>query len=237
MTTRLLPKATLAALAAVGLFLPFGATLPGSCLRSIGVAGAAPSPSCSGDLRECLRAKADMHPGWNFGVRYVTAEDVADCMDAFRSCTSGGARQGGNAGSPPSTSQRNRSGNNADSMPKRFTIADGFDCTRSGTSVNCAAPTEESSSGSTTTKKISGNLSGLTMTGTRTEHFVGPSVNGCVSTVDYTWPLTYEFRSDGTGELTVSPGHYDQTLSGSCSGNFSEPVEGFGGAITWSPVN
>lgn len=55
MTTGLLPRVTLATLGAAAFFLPFGAPSPGSCLRSIGTAGAAPSPACGGGvIGKCL---------------------------------------------------------------------------------------------------------------------------------------------------------------------------------------
>ena len=73
--TQLLHKLALTAAAAVGLYVStLGLPLPVSC--------AAPSPSCGGDLRECLRQSADMRQT-TFGGRYVTAEDVARCMEAF----------------------------------------------------------------------------------------------------------------------------------------------------------
>lgn len=139
MTRRLLPKTALAALAAIGLFLPFGAPVAGSCLRTIGVAGAAPSPSpsCSSDLRECLRASADLHQT-TFGGRYVPADDVARCMDAFRSCISGGASSGGKPVPPTTTSEDSgaRKG-----LPQHFKVAAGggvtSDCTVSGETVRC----------------------------------------------------------------------------------------------------
>ena len=115
-------------------------------------------------------------------------------------------------------------------MPRRFTIeGEGFDSTVSGSAVECNAAEPN------TTKTIKATLSGLTMTGTRTDHFVGPSVQGCVSTVDRSWPITVEFNSDGTGQLHMARGHYDQTLSGSCSGSFTEPVDGAEGPLNWSP--
>ena len=238
MRIRLAPKTALAALAAVGLSLPFGAPLPGSCLRTIGVAEAAPSPSpsCGGDLRECLRASADLRQT-TFGGRYVTADDVARCMEAFRSCVSGGASRGGNTGPPNPAKTGNGKGDDGKTLPQRFTIAgEGFVCTATGKLLNCATDPQVNERGGTTTKKISGTIADWTVTATRTEHFVGPSVNGCVSTVDYSWAENYEFKPDGTGFLKRAPGRYDQTLSGTCSGNFSEPVEGAEGPLTWSPA-
>jgi hypothetical protein len=82
MATGVTSKFALAAVAAVGLYVPtLGLPLPDSCMHTIGVAGAAPAPSrsCGGDLRECLRQSADLRQT-TFGGRYVTAEDVARCV-------------------------------------------------------------------------------------------------------------------------------------------------------------
>lgn len=167
-----------------------------------------------------------------FGGRYVTAEDVARCTEAFDACIHGGASSGGGSPKPPVSTPSAGGGGARKTMPQRFRLdGEDFDCTVRGDAVDCTAPATD-----TTTKAINATLSGLTMTGTRTEHFVGPSVQGCVSTVDYSWPITYVFRADGTGDLHMSQGHYDQTLSGSCSGEFSEPVDGADGPIKWSPI-
>ncbi len=222
MITRLMPKFALATVAAVVIYVStLGLPMPVSCE---GVAGAAPSPTCGGDLRECLRLSAKTGI---YGARYVTAEDVAKCMEAFNACIHGTLHGNPN---PPTTSSTSRGGSGA-TMPRRFKISgEEFDCTVSGAAVDCTA------SDPNTTKRISATLSGMTMTGTRTDHFVGPSVNGCISTVDYSWPVTVVFNSDGTGQVQMSQGHYDQTLSGSCSGSFSEPAEVAEGPLTWSPI-
>ena len=219
-----------ATVATVGLGIPtLGLPAPGSCLHTAAVAGAAPSPTCASDLRECLRQSARTGI---YGTRYVTADDVATCVEAFNSCIHGTLHGNPN---PPTTSATSRGGSGA-TMPRRFKISgEEFDCTVSGAAVECTASPGAASSDPNTTKGISATLSGMTMTGTRTDHFVGPSVNGCVSTVDYSWPVTYVFNSDGTGQMHMPQGHYDQTLSGSCSGSFSEPTEGAEGPITWSP--
>lgn len=198
----------------------------GPCLHSVGTATAAPSPTCSSDLRECLHAAAKTDI---YGVRYVTADDVRRCMETYNSCIHGGASDGGTPSTPP-TSTTGRGGSGA-VMPQRFTIkGEDFDCVVSGSSVDCAAPPSGN-----TARRISATLSGSTMTGTRTDHFVGPSVQGCVSTVDYFWPVTVQFKSDGTGYMKAGQGHNEQTLSGTCSGNFTETVDGFEGPVEWSP--
>lgn len=123
--------------AAVGLYAPtLGLPLPNSCLRTIGVAGAAPapSPSCGGDLRECLRLNADLRQTL-FG-RYVTADDVARCMEAFNVCIRGGARACGNRPPPPSTPTRET----GKGLPPRFVIKTQFgtcDCIKTGDALNC----------------------------------------------------------------------------------------------------
>lgn len=235
MTNSPTPRLVLAAVAVLGLYVPtLGLPLPGSCLRTGAAASAAPSPSCSSDLRECLRSNARETV---YGARYVTADDVSHCVDAFKSCIHGGASRGGNSAPPASTPGGGGGGRNKESMPQRFKIdGEDFDCTTSGGSFTCTAPPQTNSQGGTSTRSLSGSMSGRTASATRTDHFVGPSVNGCVSTVDYSWQETYEFKPDGTGFLRRAPGQWDQTLSGSCSGTHSGPVEGAEGPLTWSPI-
>ncbi len=102
----ILTKVALGTVAAVGLYVPsIVAVLPDSCVIGIGIgigiAGAAPSASCGGDLRECLRQSADMRQT-TFGGRFVTAEDVARCTEAFEACIHGGAARGGSQPPPGS---------------------------------------------------------------------------------------------------------------------------------------
>ncbi len=97
-------KLALGTVAALGLYLTsLGLPASDSCTWTAGVAGAAPTPSrsCGGDLRECLRQSADMRQT-TFGGRYVTAEDVARCMEIFNACIHGGAGIGGNPVPPGS---------------------------------------------------------------------------------------------------------------------------------------
>ena len=235
MALKLLPKTTLAALAAIGLFLPFAAPLPGSCVRVIGMAGAAPSPSCSGDLRECLRASADLHQT-TFGGRYVTADDVARCMDAFRSCTSGGtSRQGG------STPTKSTAGADSDkSLPKRFLISETesdsqHDCSRSGDALTCTETLLEPY-GATLTSVLTfkGSLSGLTAAGKYSGQQTTEAA-GCVSEQTLSGTATYAFRPDGTVSISRQAPQIEVTKP--CWG----PATSFTGTAwessgRWSPI-
>lgn len=243
MSNALLPKAALAAVAAVGLLLPFGAPLPGSCMRTIGVAGAAPapSPSCGGDLRECLRQSADLRQT-TFGGRYVTADDVAKCMEAFRSCSSGGASRGGNASPPKSTSQR---AGDVANLPQRFAINGKFetatDCRIDKDAVSCTLTREETlPSGGTysLSGEITGIASGMTITGT----FNGRSTSrgdssGCVSEQDHSYPVRYDFSPDGSVAMREGPFTVDTVFTGTCSNSppISDTYPALDIAGTWSP--
>jgi hypothetical protein len=101
---KLVPTLAAATAGAVGLYMhAMGAFEPlDGCLPTGAVASAAPSPTCASDLRECLRQSADLRQT-TFGGRYVTAEDVARCMEVFNACIHGGASGGGNQ-APPSNS-------------------------------------------------------------------------------------------------------------------------------------
>jgi hypothetical protein len=236
MATRLATKTALAALAAVGLFLPFGAPLPGSCLRTIGVAGAAPSPSCSGDLRECLRASADLHQT-TFGGRYVTADDVARCMEAFRACTSGGASRGGNTPLPSPTSRADDTGRA--NLPQRFTVnyERPLECQTSGEAVTCTGSYQEQRSDDTYTEsyELSGIASGMTLTGNLSGR--SDATGFCVSHTDYSASVTFAFSPNGTVAIKYSPAQMKTVYSGGCAdspprSSTSVPFETAG---TWSP--
>ncbi|MFN8071140.1 MAG: hypothetical protein U0R66_04935 [Mycobacterium sp.] len=194
----ILTKVALGTVAAVGLYLPsIVAVLPDSCVNGIGIAGAAPSPSCGGDLRECLRKSADMRQT-TFGGRFVTAEDVARCTEGFDACIHGGAARGGSP-SPPgsrppqggtttstSTSassggqggaggggQRSSGSSDSRDMPpyRPFTLVDSmaYDCAVSGESVTCAITRRDQLPETMDSWKaeFTGTLSGSTMTGTQ----------------------------------------------------------------------
>ncbi len=115
MVTGFLSKLAVVTVAAVGLYIPtIGLPVPlGSCLRTVGVAAAAPSQTCGGDERECLRRSAKTGL---YGVRYVTPEDVAKCVEAFNACIHGTLNGGGNPVPPTSTSPTG--GNKTSSLPK-----------------------------------------------------------------------------------------------------------------------
>lgn len=239
MVIGLVPKLALATVAAVGLYIPtLGLPLPSSCLRTIGVAGAAPSPSCGGDLRECLRASADMHPT-TFGVRYVTADDVARCMEAFRSCISGGASGGGQSPPTPTAAE----GGNRKGLPQRFTITTsaGFmhDCRVSGDTVSCEISYQQPVEHGMTTYRgtVSGRLSGSTMTGRWETQSRSDGAEGCVSEGKESGPATYVFNPDGTVAMRVGPQQADFVYTGSCSDAppYSSTLPVWEETGTWSP--
>lgn len=226
--TPLLPKLALATAAAVGMYVPtLGLPLPGAC--------AGPSPSCGGDLRECLRQSADMRQT-TFGGRYVTAEDVSRCVEAFNSCIHGGASRGGNTG-PPATAP---AGAGAASLPNRFTVTVkglGDDCRRDGDSVTCTTTLNPLPDGiDTYDGTVTGTLSGMTMTGTRTFNDAGhqPTDPSCGWTMESSDPVTMRFSPDGTVTMKQGPGTTRQSTSGSChgTGEFDTPASESSG--TWS---
>lgn len=198
-TTRRVSKLALATVAAMGLYIPsFSLPVADSCLQTGAVASAEPSPTCGGDLRECLRLSANMHPT-TFGVRYVTAEDVARCMEGFEACIHGtvsggnppgGASTGGGSsnpttgttstgsGSPPPGPGRHgpakstsSSGGGGGGLPQHFGIT--FqnlitDCYVDGDSVSCSQKQEPLEGLDDWSGEIKGTLSGRTVTGTQT---------------------------------------------------------------------
>lgn len=258
------PKTALATLAAVGLFLPFGAPLPGSCLRSIGVAGAAPSPTCASDLRECLRSSADMHQT-TFGGRYVTADDVARCTDAFNACISGGASRGGNqsgggaippgstpeAGGPtPTDSSSDSRGGNAsppkstagggdgrEGLPQHFgiTVSSNLDCRVNGNAVKCTGNPGHPDA-QVQMDELTGTLSGLTLTGTWTRHMELPDDRGssCPILVDHSAPVSITFSLDGTA--AVSEGPVEVSVASGCREPAVNTVPAEQYTQTWSAL-
>lgn len=212
MRARLAPKTALATLAAVGLFLPFSTSLPA-------VAGAAPSTSSAAELRECLRASADMHQT-TFGGRYVTAEDVARCMEAFRPGSSGSASGGGNASPPPKSA--GSGANDGKGLPERFRIdapATFFDCQTEGNSVSCTLSQKDlPDSVASWSGEITGTLSGMTLTGTFSEQLESPvSDTGCLQTNYSSSPVTIVFKENGTGTMQRGTQQATGTFGGSCS--------------------
>lgn len=226
-----LPMAALLTVYVATLALPDG----DSCPSPAGVAGAAPSPTCGGDLRECLRLSAKTGI---YGARYVTGEDVAKCVEAFNACIHGGASTGG--GNPVPSTSGSPSGGTA-SLPRRFGIKYGTltgDCQLSGTAVSCTTQREEQlPNGSGTyseTGEITATVSGMTMTGTVKRH--GISSGDCVSTQDLSGPITYTLQADGTMAIREGPMQQNIVFSGDCTGSASEsnttPV--WAGTGTWS---
>lgn len=205
--TTLLSRVALITVAAVAVYAPaLGLPLPESC--------AGPSPSCGGDLRECLRQSADMRQT-TFGGRYVTAEDVARCVEAFNSCIHGGAGGGGDPVPPTSVSGRSRDGG---ALPQRFGIGTehfDYDCTISGSDATCettwkTAPPEVDSF----TQEITGSVSGMTLTGTAVARSRYHNSAGCTLESNDTHPISFAFSADGT--VTVHSAAYTDQVTYSC---------------------
>jgi hypothetical protein len=238
MVTGFLSKLAVVTVAAVGLYIPtIGLSIPlGSCLRTVGVASATPSPTCGGDERECLRASAKSGLS---GVRYVSPEDVARCVEAFNACIHG-TLNGGNPIPPTSTSPGGRGTN---TLPRRFGInyeALVVDCRVSGAAVTCTSNRQEQLPNGTgtysETGEVTATLSGLTMTGTLKRH--GTSEGGCVSEQELSGPVTYVFSLDGTVAMREGPLQQEIVFSGDCAN--SPPISSTGpvweGTGTWSAI-
>jgi hypothetical protein len=235
MITRLAPKLAPATVAAVAMYLcTLGLPMLVSCT---GVAGAAPSPTCASDLRECLRLSAKEGL---YGARYVTADDVARCVEAFNSCIHGTAN--GNPNPPTSTSTGG--GSSRKGLPQHFGISyDGNlvgDCRVSGDAVNCDAlnPYAPVGNQDSWTSAVTGTLSGLTMTGTKTIRVEGhyPGEPGCFYTEEASGPATYVFDSNGTVLMREGPIQWQKTNHGSCSGGESQTSPATEGTATWSAI-
>jgi hypothetical protein len=188
---KLVPALVAATVGAVGLYIPaiglFGPL--DVCLHTGAVASAAPSPTCGGDLRECLRlsAKTDI-----YGTRYVTAEDVARCVETFDACVHGGASRGGTANPPPSTSAGEGT---RTALPKHFRITfdtTAMDCRTNNNAVTCTSTRQEDLPNGTgtysETGELTGTVSGMTLTGTATRHGRSDGGEGCISTQERSGP-------------------------------------------------
>lgn len=227
----MMSRLALGMVAAVGLYIgTFGLPMSGPC---VGVAGAAPSPTCSSDLRECLRLSAKTGI---YGARYVTAEDVAKCVEAFNACIHGGASTGGNTAPPPTTSP----GGGRKGLPQHFAIDDTSgivgDCRLNGDAMSCTqswgSPPDWVQTWSGT---VTGTLSGLTMTGNQKVHVLGDAGQGCTLEENYSGSVTYVFSLDGTVKITAGPVHRESTFS--CAEPTSGTSEGGESQGTWSPIN
>lgn len=222
----------LASVAAVGLYIStFGLLGPlGACERIAATASAAPSPTCADDLRECLRLSAKTGI---YGARYVTADDVSRCVEAFNACIHGSS---GSPSPPPSTSAAGGSGSG---LPQHFAIRDDYgfvsDCRVTGDAVTCTqswlTPTDWVDSFSGT---VTGTLSGLTLTGTQALHQSGQR-DGCSISETYSGPITYDFSLDGSVKLAAGPAQRQSTFS--CSDPTSGTTNGGESAGRWSPIN
>lgn len=232
--TQLAPKLALAAVAAVALYIPtLGLPLTDPCMRTGSVASAAPSPTCAGDLRDCLRLSAKQGL---YGVRYVTADDVARCMEAFNSCIHGGASKGGNQAPPNSTSQPG--GDNGKALPQRFTMSfQGFasDCRVSGETVSCTSTLEPRPADIDFFQStFTGSLSGMTVSGTETRNQKGHYPNGCTYDENYSTPSIFTFESGGSVRLTFSTGQRQSRFSCDEATSGTTPAGEVSG--TWSAI-
>ncbi len=215
-------RVVLATVMVAGLYVPGSAAGPFAACR----ATAAPSPSCGGDLRECLRQSADMRET-TFGGRYVTAEDVSRCMEAFNACIHGGSSTGGSQPTPTSTSADRGSS----SLPQRFRTKFPVpntpstmvgDCQRTGNDLACTEKLEPQNEGSTWTGEVTASLSGMTATGTRTARLTSPGTGGCTTDYRYSGPITMSFGADGSATMRWGPSQVELNWGGMCSDSRSE---------------
>lgn len=245
MMARILRTVTLAAVAALGLYsATLGLPTAGPC---DGTAGAAPSPTCAGDLRECLRLSADIRQT-TFGGRYVTAEDVARCVEAFNACihgtSNGGVNPpggtppgGGTSGSTPNTTgsspQVPRGPGTPGSTPTQTTGGSGLpqrlgiryrygliDCRNDGETMTCTSARQEPVPPDGTyseEEQITGTLSGLTMKGSLAGQYTSAGASGCTSNGTLSGPVSFSFNGDGTVVLREGPILNEATYSGDCS--------------------
>lgn len=232
MVTGMFSKLALATAAAVGLYIPtLGLPLPGSCMQA-GVASAAPSPSCGSDLRECLRLSAKEGL---YGVRYVTADDVARCVEVFNACIHGSTR-GGTAPGSTTTGSGGRTG-----LPSRFRMNYGNvvnDCRVNGDTVTCTETQPPTGDMDSWEGQTTGSLSGLTVTGTKTARLRGHGAVdvGCVAVYDYSGPVTLVFDTDGNVTQRWGPGEVQMNWRGSCPGSRTDPYPVAESTGKWSPV-
>lgn len=210
--------------------------LPVDIRGRVGRALACPSPTCASDLRECLHARVRVGL---YGVRYVLPEDASRCVEAFNACRHGGASGGGSAIPPNSTPS---AGSNSKALPQRIGIKAQYgvyDCTRSGDAANCTAIGENLPEGEDSlTIKVTGTLSGLTMTGTATGHQTGhaPANPSCRYQQELSGPATFVFNLDGTVAMRQGPFQINSTSSGSCPGPSSFTSEASEETAKWSAI-
>lgn len=229
---------SVASVAALGLYVSaFGLFGPlGVCLRAVPNASAAPSPTCGGDLRECLRLSAKTGI---YGARYVEADDVARCVEAFNACIHGGASRG-NPNTPPSASA---GGDTSKGLPAHLAIqvsGNGdarYDCRVSGESVSCTASLSAPfGSVDSYEETFTGTLSGLTATGSFKGHQVGhaPADPSCHFEQDLSGPATYTFNLDGSVVIRQGPAQSQGTYS--CSGPTSYIVDAWELTGEWTAM-
>ncbi len=224
--TTMLSRVALITVAAVAVYAPaLGLPLPESC--------AGPSPSCGGDLRECLRQSADLRQT-TFGGRYVTAEDVARCVEAFNSCIHGGASSGGNV-NPPKSTPPTTEGEGA--LPKRFAINgqyEAYDCSVNGAAVSCTVAAHSSAaSADYWSAAITGTASGMSVTGTMTID-QRMEANGCVMEDHGSGPWSAVFDAGGSVSLREGPFQW-QRKPVSCANWDPWTQPGYEATGTWAP--
>jgi hypothetical protein len=135
-----------------------------------------------------------------------------------------------------------RGGNSRKGLPTHFGIDPAdyvYDCTVSGTAVNCASARKSPYDGIDSWKgKVTGTLSGLTMTGTVSVEQTGHAVPdpGCLTKDTWSGPAAYTFSLDGTVRMREGPTHWQQSLSGSCSGSGGNTVPVAEWTATWSAI-
>ena len=233
----LVSKLALATVAAVGLYVAtVGVSVtPGSCLRTVGVAAAAPSPTCGGDERECLHASVKTGL---YGVRYVSPEDVARCVEAFNACIHGTLQ--GNPNSPSSTSEqevatRRPCRNTLESTAAMATsvIAESVG-TRSAVQIvgKLGVPTRD-------TGEFTGKISGIDYDGDHhnTPNWYFPGRLHSSTVVDYLGPVTYVFSPDGGVTFTAGPNPAaNDSQRQLFMLKFPDMTEVMEGTATWSKI-
>jgi hypothetical protein len=113
------------------------------------------------------------------------------------------------------------------------------DCRTSGETVTCTETMEPLTGDMDSWEgKITGSLSGLTVTGTKTARLTGHGAvdSGCIAVYDYSGPLTLVFGLDGNVSMRWGPNQLQLNWSGSCPGSRSETAPVLELSGTWSEI-